>query len=108
VASLKTYPPYPLEIWTWESCYAASWGHHKAEDVLASLASDFDIHPIKPRVSQGYARLGFSGEDPGLRCVYHAGGPGRGVRPITEVEWMEQDFTGKATPVPCQDERKLT
>jgi hypothetical protein len=78
---------YPLDIWTWEGVYAASWGHHDPFDFLVALASGHDFHvPTGTVVTHGYARVGFSGEDHPARCVYHTSGPGRGVRPITEVE----------------------
>ena len=78
-------PTYPLAIWTWQGIYAASWGHQDVEYFTESLALDHGIIlPAKSRVTHGYARIGFDGE--GGRCVHAAKGPGRGVRPITEVE----------------------
>ena len=83
----KSAKPYPLDIWTCEGCYAASWGHHDPLTFLAALASEYRIYvPVGTRVWRGYARLGFDGAE-GKRCVYHTAGPGRGVRPITEAEW---------------------
>ena len=76
---------YPLAIWTWRGIYAASWGHHHEADFLISLAEDHGVNvPTGTVVRRGYARIGFDGE--GGRCVHAAKGPGRGVRPITEVE----------------------
>ncbi len=78
---------YPLDIWTWRSCYAASWGHHDFTIFLNALHADWDIRPpISRSISHAYARLGFDTEGEG-RMVCYAKGPGRGVRPITEVEW---------------------
>jgi hypothetical protein len=41
----------------------------------------------KAKVVHSYARVGFDPlSDSGL-SIYNVAGPGRGVRPITEVEW---------------------
>ena len=79
---------YPLNIWTWDGCYAASWGHHDPLVFLAALASEYHMHvPAGTPVHHRFARLGFDGTYGGERWVYHVAGPGRGVRPITEAEW---------------------
>ncbi len=85
---MKPPKKYPLSIWTYLGCYAASWGHHQAVDFLYALAVDHGLTlPSEIRVVHGYARLGFSAEGPRAREIYNVSGPGRGVRPITEVEW---------------------
>lgn len=77
---------YPLSIWGWEGVYWASWGHHDPATFARALEADWDIKVPASKVTQGYARVGFSGEDYPARCVYNVKGPGKGVRPITEVE----------------------
>jgi hypothetical protein len=77
---------YPLSIWTWRGVYAASWGHHDQTAFLRSLSEDHGVDPPSHVVMhRGFARIGFGTEEP--REVYYALGPGRGVRPITEIEW---------------------
>lgn len=75
---------YPLNVWTWEESYAASWGHHDPEVFAAHLEGDWGKGSVDTsRIIHAWARVCFDGPE---RVIFHAAGPGRGVRPITEYD----------------------
>jgi hypothetical protein len=81
---LKHLKQYPLDVWECDG-FCASWGHHNEIDFLIAVTETLGIHP-KTGIVVGhrYARVGFTGEGTD-RAIFHVDGPGRGVRPITEI-----------------------
>lgn len=75
---------YPLDIHIWEGTYAWTKGHHTIAAFESALDDQHDIRLAGSMPRHSWARYSREGDE---GCLSMTPGPGRGVFPITEVEW---------------------